>query len=42
MLKKTTETEVRQQQDEIQIHSNDLVARISEHLQAELHHGFEC
>ena len=42
MLKKTTETDVRQQQDENQIHLNDLAARISEHQQAGLHHGFEC
>ena len=41
MLKKTTETDVRQQQDENQIHLNDLAARISEHQQAGLHHGFE-
>ena len=42
MLKKTTETDARRQQDENQIHLNDLVARIEEHQQAGLHHGFEC
>ena len=42
MLKKTMETDVRQQQDENQIHLNDLTARIAEHQQAGLHHGFEC
>jgi len=42
MLKKTTETDGRQQQDENQIHLNDLVARIAEHQQAGLHHVFEC
>ena len=41
MLKKTTETDARQQQDENQIHLNDLAARIAEHQQAGLHHGFE-
>ena len=42
MLKKTTETDARQQQDENQIHLNDLAARIAEHQQAGLHHVFEC
>ena len=42
MLKKTTETDVRQQQDANQIRLNYLAARIAEHQQAGLHHGFEC
>ena len=38
MLKKTTETDARQQQDENQLHLNDLAARIAELQQAGLHH----